>query len=250
MADRRRVRRLYCCGRNHSREPALPPPLKALVLDAYGTLFDVHSVVELCDELWPGKGIVLSQLWRAKQLEYSWLRSLMGRYQDFARITDAALGYACGALELPLDAARRARLLKAYRELATFPEVRDALASLKASKIRLAILSNGSPAMLRPLVAHAGLGTLIGTVISVDPRKIYKPAPTVYRLAVQRLRAPKGSIGFVSSNCWDACGAKAFGFRTFWINRSGAPVDALGVSPDAVIHGLDQVAGLIRGRAA
>jgi 2-haloacid dehalogenase len=233
-----------------TRERDLPPPFKALVFDAYGTLFDVHSVVEQCDELWPGKGLLLSQLWRTKQLEYSWLRSLMRRYQDFAQVTDAALGYACAALGLPLDGERRRRLIGAYRELATFPEVRGALAALKASKIRLAILSNGSPAMLRPLVAHAGLGELIGTVLSVDPRKIYKPAPAVYRLAVERLRVPKRSLGFVSSNCWDACGAKSFGFRTFWINRTGAPVDALGVAPDHVIGGLDELPGLIRSPAS
>jgi 2-haloacid dehalogenase len=101
--------------------------------------------------------------------------------------------------------------------------------------------------MLRPLVAHAGLGDMIGTVLSVDSRKVYKPAPTVYRLAVERLRVPKSAIGFVSSNGWDACGAKSFGFRTFWINRTGAPVDALGAAPDHVIRGLDELPGLVRG---
>lgn len=223
-------------------------PLRALVFDAYGTLFDVHSVAQLCEELWPGQGAALSRLWRAKQLEYTWLRSLMRRYEDFARITEAALLHACAALGLPIDEQRRRKLLGAYRELATFPEVRDALAALKASKIRLAILSNGSPAMLRAVVAHAGLDALIRTSISVDPRKIYKPAPTVYRLAVERLGVPKRDIGFVSSNCWDACGAKSFGFRAFWINRTGAPVDALGAAPDHVITGLDELPYLLRAR--
>lgn len=218
---------------------------RALVFDAYGTLFDVHSVVELCDEIWPGKGAQLSQLWRAKQLEYSWLRSLMRRYEPFEQITLAALGYACGSLGLALDEAKKRRLAQAYRELATFPEVCGALATLKAARVRLAILSNGSPAMLRPLIAHADLGGLIGVVLSVDPRKTYKPSPSVYRLAVERLRVPKRAIGFVSSNCWDACGAKAFGFSTFWINRSGAPVDALGVAPDHVLRGLDELPELI-----
>jgi 2-haloacid dehalogenase len=217
------------------------PSLRALVFDAYGTLFDVHSVVRLCDELWPGKGAALSQLWRAKQLEYTWLRSLMRRYEDFAQVTDAALSYACGALGLQVDDGRRARLLRAYRELELFPEVHGALATLKAAKVRLAILSNGSPAMLRPLVAHSGLGGLIGTVLSVDPAETYKPSPAVYRLAVARLRVPRRAIGFVSSNCWDACGAKSFGFRTFWVNRAGVPVDALGAAPD---HVLGSLAGL------
>jgi len=218
---------------------------QALVFDAYGTLFDVHSVIALCEELWPGKGAALSQLWRTKQLEYTWQRSLMRRYQDFGRVTDAALGYACSALGLPLDAERRRRLMDAYGSLATFPEVGDALAELKARKLRLAILSNGSPAMLRPVVANAGLGELIKAVISVDRCRIYKPAPVVYRLAVEKLRVPKAAIGFVSSNCWDACGAKSFGFRVFWINRSEAPVDALGAPPDHIISGLDELPALV-----
>jgi len=216
------------------------------VFDAYGTLFDVHSVIALCEQLWPGKGAALSQLWRAKQLEYTWQRSLMRRYEDFARITEGSLRYACAALGLPVDEERRRSLTRAYLKLTIFPEVRDALAALRDSRLKLAILSNGSPAMLRPLVANAGLRGLIGIVISVDQRKIYKPAPAVYRLAVQRLRVPKPTIGFVSSNCWDACGAKSFGFRTFWINRTGAPVDELGATPDHVIGSLAELPALIR----
>jgi 2-haloacid dehalogenase len=219
--------------------------LRALVFDAYGTLFDVHSVIALCEALWPGKGAALSQLWRTKQLEYTWQRSLMRRYEDFGRVTEAALSYACAALGLALDEERLGRLMQAYRELATFTEVRDALVALKEMKLKLAILSNGSPAMLRPVVANAGLRGLITAVISVDPRKIYKPAPVVYRLAVEKLGVPKAAIGFVSSNCWDACGAKSFGFRVFWINRTGAPVDALGAPPDRVIKGLDELPPLI-----
>ena len=222
------------------------PPLRALVFDAYGTLFDVHSVIALCEELWPGKGAALSALWRTKQLEYTWQRSLMRRYENFDRVTAAGLRYACAALGLPLDEERRRKLTQAYLELATFPEVRSALAELKAMKLRLAILSNGSPAMLRPLVANAGLRGLIGTVISVDSRKIYKPSPEVYRLAVGRLRLPKAAIGFVSSNCWDACGAKSFGFRVFWINRTGAPVDELGAAPDCTIRSLAELPALVQ----
>jgi 2-haloacid dehalogenase len=220
--------------------------LRALVFDAYGTLFDVHSVVALCEKLWPGKGASLSQLWRSKQLEYTWQRSLMRRYEDFGKVTLAGLRYACAALGLALDEERCRRLSEAYLGLATFPEVRAALAELKAMKLRLAILSNGSPAMLRPVVANAGLRDLIGTVISVDQRKVYKPSPEVYRLAVGRLRVPKAAIGFVSSNCWDACGAKSFGFRVFWINRTGAPVDELGATPDCTIKSLDELPALVR----
>jgi 2-haloacid dehalogenase len=222
------------------------PSLRALVFDAYGTLFDVHSVVALCDELWPGKGVALSQLWRTKQLEYTWQRSLMRRYQDFGRVTEAGLRYACAALGLELGDAHWRRLMDAYLKLATFPEVGSVLAELKAMKLRLAILSNGSPAMLRSVVSNAGLRGLIPTVISVDPGKVYKPAPAVYQLAVEKLRLPKAAIGFVSSNCWDACGAKSFGFRVFWINRTGAPVDELGAAPDHTIRGLDGLPALLR----
>jgi 2-haloacid dehalogenase len=136
--------------------------------------------------------------------------------------------------------------MDAYLRLATFPEVPSVLAELKAMKLRLAILSNGSPAMLRLVVVNSGLRGLIATVISVDPRKIYKPAPGVYRLAVERLRLPKAAIGFVSSNCWDACGAKSFGFRVFWINRTGAPVDELGAAPDHAVRSLAELPALIR----
>jgi 2-haloacid dehalogenase len=170
----------------------------------------------------------------------------MRRYEDFGRITVGGLRYACAALGLPLDEERCRRLTEAYLRLATFPEVRTALAELKAMKLRLAILSNGSPAMLRPLVANAGLRDLVGTVMSVDPRKVYKPSPGVYRLAVGRLRVPKAAIGFVSSNCWDACGAKSFGFRVFWINRTGAPVDDLGAAPDYTIKSLDELPALVK----
>jgi len=221
----------------------MPERPAALVFDAYGTLFDVHSLVALCDELWPGRGAQLSQLWRTRQLEYTWLRSLMGRYEDFARVTEDALGYACAALALPCDDARRGRLLRAYLHLAPFPEVKDALARLRG--IELAILSNGAPAMLRDLVANTGVAALIPHVLSVDEVRIYKPAPQVYRLAVDRLGAPAAAIGFVSSNGWDAAGAKAFGFRTFWVNRAGAPRDPLGAAPDHEIASLADLPGLV-----
>ena len=147
----------------------------ALVFDAYGTLFDVHSVVALCDELWPGKGAQLSQLWRTNQLQHTWLRSLMGRYEDFAHVTEAALRYACAALALPYDDAKRSRLMRAYLHLATFPEVKDALARLRG--IELAILSNGAPAMLPDLVTNSWLSAAIPHVLSVDEVGIYKPSP-------------------------------------------------------------------------
>lgn len=215
----------------------------ALVFDAYGTLFDVHSVVALCEELWPGRGAQVSQLWRTKQLEYTWLRSLMGRYEDFAHVTEAGIRYACAALALPFDDAKRGRLMRAYLHLATFPEVKESLGRLRG--IELAILSNGAPAMLQDLVTNAGLSGTIPHVLSVDEVHIYKPSPKVYQLAVDRLGVPVKAIGFVSSNGWDAAGAKAFGFRTYWVNRAGAPVDPLGVAPDHVIGSLAELPALV-----
>jgi 2-haloacid dehalogenase len=210
--------------------------LKALVFDAYGTLYDVHSVARRSEEFWPGKGAALSQLWRAKQLEYTWQRSLMQRYAPFSQVTRDALAYACEALRLPLDGARTDDLMQEYLRLATYPEVAAAMSALRAKK---AILSNGSPDMLVPLVKHSGLA--LDAVLSVDEVRVFKPAPEVYQLAVDRLGVAPADIGFVSSNCWDALGAKSFGFRVFWINRGDTPVDRLGFQPDRIVKGLNEV---------
>jgi 2-haloacid dehalogenase len=209
----------------------------ALVFDAYGTLYDVHAVIRHCEEFWPGKGTALSQLWRAKQLEYTWQRSLMRRYLPFSAVTREALAYACEALKLALDQTRVNALMDEYLKLAAYPDVPAALQRLAGRK--LAILTNGSPDMIEPLVKHSGLK--FDAVLSVDELKIFKPAPEVYQLAVDRLGVPKESIGFVSSNCWDALGAKSFGLRVFWINRLKAPVDRLGFQPDAIVSSLDEV---------
>jgi 2-haloacid dehalogenase len=215
----------------------------ALVFDAYGTLFDVHSVTRLADELWPGRGAELSQRWRAKQLEYTWLRSLMRQHADFGRVTEDALRQACEALALPFTEDHHRRLMDAYLRLDLFSEVREALARLAGRP--LAILSNGSPAMLEPLVAHAGLAGVITHVLSVESVGIFKPDPRVYQLAVDRLGVPREAIGFVSSNCWDAIGAQRFGFSACWVNRAGAPVDRLGFEPDAVVGSLADLPALV-----
>ena len=208
----------------------------ALVFDAYGTLYDVHSVMRRCETCFPGKGAQLSQLWRAKQLEYTWQRTLMRRYVPFSTITREALEYACNVLQL--DGAEHLQSLMAeYLALAPFPEVPKALARLPMKK---AILSNGSPDLLEPLVRNSGLR--FDAVLSVDELKVYKPAPEVYELAVRRLDLPRERIGFVSSNCWDALGAKSYGFRVYWINRGGAPVDRLGFAPDAEVKSLTELA--------
>jgi len=218
-------------------------PLKALAFDAYGTLFDVHSVIARCEALWPGHGATLSERWRTKQLEYTWQRTLMGRYENFERVTRDGLRYACDSLELDCDDARVAILLEEYRRLETFPEVPAAIDRLKDRK--LAILSNGTPEMLAAVVRHNRLDSVLDAILSVDEVEIYKPAPPVYQLAVDRLGVDARQIGFVSSNGWDASGAKSFGFRTFWINRAGAPVERLGAAPDEILASLADLPALL-----
>lgn len=209
--------------------------VEALVFDAYGTLYDVHSVIRRCETCFPGKGMQLSQLWRAKQLEYTWQRSLMQRYVPFSQVTREALAYSCQALGLSHREHEEA-LMAEYVRLSPFPEVPAALERLRMKR---AILSNGSPDLLDPLVRNSGLE--FDAVLSVDELKIYKPAPQVYELAVKRLKVPKERIGFVSSNCWDALGAKSYGFRVYWINRGGAPLDRLGFTPDEQVKSVDEV---------
>ena len=213
--------------------------IQALAFDAYGTLFDVHSVISTCNQVFPDKGPALSQLWRAKQLEYTWLRSLMGRYEDFWQVTESALVFACGSLNLACPPATRAKLMDAYLHLDPYPEVRQALQSL--SRYKLAILSNGSPRMLAAVVESAGLKGVFTDVISVDEVKIFKPSPRVYELAPRHLKVPQDAIGFISSNFWDIAGAKSFGLWSCWINRAKAPEEELGLLPDAIIGSLAEL---------
>ena len=219
--------------------------LSALVLDAYGTIFDVHSVTRRADELFPGRGAALSAAWRAKQLEYTWQRTLMKRYEDFSRVTVSSLDWALELLQLEADDAARRSLIDEYRKLATFPEAPAALEAL-SRKRALAILSNGHPDMLNAVVEHNGLKPLFrGGVLSVHPARVFKPDPAVYRLAEDALGVPRALMGFVSSNGWDAAGAKSFGFRVFWINRGKAPVERLGVRPDETVADLAELARLL-----
>jgi 2-haloacid dehalogenase len=208
--------------------------IDVLLYDAYGTLWDVYSVMKRCEACWPGKGVQLSQLWRVKQLEATWLRSLMGRYVPFSSVTREALGYACESLGLPLQKDHESELMGEYLKLATFPDVADGLMRKPAG--RRGILSNGSPDMLEPLVRHSGLK--FDAVLSVDAAKVFKPAPAAYQIAVERFAVPKERIGFVTSNFWDAAGAKSFGFTVYWINRGGVAAERLGFQPDRVLKTL------------
>jgi 2-haloacid dehalogenase len=217
-------------------------PVRGLLFDAYGTLFDVHSVVEAATAV-TADPQALSALWRAKQLEYTWLRTLMGRYEDFWAVTEAALVFACRRLGLEVGPAERARLMDAYLRLEPFPEVRAVLERLR--DLPCAILSNGAPRMLDGVVAHTGLGPYLRAVISVDAVARFKPAPEVYALGPARLGLPRDALGFVSSNCWDVMGAKAYGFPVVWVNRQRAPLDELGLVPDLEVADLGGLAGAL-----
>ena len=218
--------------------------IQAIAFDAYGTLFDVYSVTALCDRKFPGRGVELSRLWRAKQLEYTWLRSLSGQYQDFWRVTDSALTFACRSLNLACPTLTREELMESYLHLEIFSDVRPALAKL--SHFKLAILSNGTPRMLSAAVESAGLNGVFTDVISVDEVKIYKPSPGVYGLVSKHLGVPNSAVAFVSSNFWDIAGAKSFGFWTCWVNRGKLPEEELSVMPNVTVptlNGLVEVSG-------
>jgi 2-haloacid dehalogenase len=219
--------------------------ISALVFDAYGTLFDVHSVTRLAETLFPGTGAALSQAWRSKQLEYTWLRGLMERYEDFQRVTVASLEWALEYLDLEADDNARRALVAEYRRLSPFPEVPAALDAMARAR-PLAILSNGHPEMLEAVVEHNKLRNFFrGGVLSVHAAHTYKPHPEVYRLVEDRLGVPRSLVGFVSSNGWDAAGARSFGFRVYWVNRGGLPVERLGVRPDATIANLQELVTLL-----
>jgi 2-haloacid dehalogenase len=241
--------------------------IKAVVFDAYGTLYDIQSVAAVTEEAFPGYGEIITQIWRIKQLEYTWLRSLMRRYQDFSVITRDSLAYTLRCLGLESDPGTFESLVDKYLHLDLYPDAMTALAALRNQK--LAILSNGSTAMLNALAANSGLDRVLDTTISVDTQKIFKPAPDAYHLIESTLRVPPAEVLFVSSNPWDACGAKAFGLNVAWIERVTpeamalacvksdvvAPLtmykairtqmDELGFEPDYRIHALSELPDLV-----
>jgi 2-haloacid dehalogenase len=221
--------------------------IKGCVFDAYGTLFDVYSVTALCEQLFPGRGTALAQLWRVKQLQYSMMRSLMGRHRDFWQLTEDGLVYACASLGLAPGADARTRLLEAYLTLAAFPDVKPGLTALRGLGLRLAILSNGEPRMLEAAARSAGIDGLLDRIISVEEVKVFKPSPRVYGLAPERLGLGAAELGFVSSNGWDVAGAASAGLRALWIQRSVAePLEELGFGPERVVHALTDLPPLLR----
>src|SRR5688572_5974800 len=206
----------------------------AYVFDAYGTLFDVHAAVRRhADEIGPD-GQFFSEIWRAKQLEYSWVRTLMDAYADFWQLTEQALDFAFSKVP-SVDPALRGKLLDAYWHLDCYPEVPAILKALKADGARLAILSNGSPAMLDAAVKSAALDNVIDEVFSVDSVKRFKTAPSVYDLVTTGWRLYPAAVSFQSSNRWDIAGATKFGFRTVWINRSGQPDEYRDLPPALIL---------------
>lgn len=211
--------------------------IRACVFDAYGTLFDVNSAAAQESDALGEQWQPLADLWRTKQLQYTWLRSLAGSHVDFWQLTGDALDFAMTSLNLE-DAALRRRLMELYLQLDAYPDVGETLLQLKAIGMKIAILSNGSPKMLSVAVENAGISKLLDAVLSVEEVGTFKPHPSVYQLAVDRLRVRPDEICFVSSNGWDAFSARAFGFRVVWCNRFGQVPERLPAMPDGEIRTL------------
>ncbi|HWX34819.1 MAG TPA: haloacid dehalogenase type II [Steroidobacteraceae bacterium] len=216
-----------------------------ILFDAYGTLFDVYSLSSLAEELFPGHGAALASMWRDKQVDYSRLRTLCDRYIDFLAITEDALRHSCARLRLDLSDDKRRRLLGQYRRLAAHAEALATLMRLRALGLPLGVLSNGSREMLDSAVAAAGMSGLFTHILSADQVRKFKTAPEVYQLGVEAFHCPADRLVFVSSNCWDACCATWFGYRTLWVNRAGDPVEQLGIVPTGEGRNLNDLFGFL-----
>ena len=212
--------------------------------DAYGTLFNLQAMAEVARSRLGERADAFNGLWRQKQLEYTWLRSLMGEHADFWQVTGEALDYAMAALQVE-DGALRGALMAAYLTPTAYPEVIATLTALKQSGRRLAILSNGTPKMLARAAEAAGLDSLLDAVLSVEEVGVYKPQPAVYRLVEQRFACPSKAVAFMSSNGWDAAGAAAHGFQVAWINRTGLPAETLPFPPRLTLSSLAELPALI-----
>ena len=229
-------------------DAAAPPRFKAVAFD-YLVLFDPNSVVPAVEQTFPGKGRELTQLWRTRQFEYTWLRSITDRYVDFFAVTEDALVYAANALKLELTAERKQRLLNAYLHLAPWPDTVDTLRRLRESGIRVIALANFSPNMLQANAENAGLTGLFDALLSTDANRTYKPDPRAYRLGMERLHLSKREILFAAFGGWDAAGAKAFGYPTVWVNRFNQPAEELGIQPDHVSPDLSGLLEFVLGGA-
>ena len=218
--------------------------IKACVFDAYGTLLDLNSAAQSCNEQLGDKAAPLSELWRAKQLQYTWLRSLMGKHADFRDVTESSLNFAMETLGIS-DDDLRAKLLDFFEILTPYPEVKPMLKALQSAGMSTAILSNGSPDMLASATKSAGIDGLLDMVLSIEDVGVYKPDPKVYQLAVDRTGVAAKNICFVSSNGWDAAGASAFGFNVVWVNRAGMVGEKLPFKPKAELKDLSGLVELV-----
>lgn len=214
--------------------------IKAFVFDAYGTLFNIGALDDRLAHHFGENAAEIGTIWRQKQLEYTWLRTLMAKYQPFSNVTEDALGYACEKLGVKLNPEVVIDLMFRYHALSSFPEVKKVLDELR-KKHHLAILSNAEHKMLQSAVVHNKLENVFNRVISVDVISQFKPSPKVYQLAISGLEVEKEYIAFVSTNTWDVAGAKSFGFKTIWLNRAKGTREHLGFEPDMIINGLDDL---------
>lgn len=221
--------------------PSISAPPRAVLFDAYGTLFDVYSVGTLAERLFPGDGERLTQLWRGKQIEYSHLCSMSRRYRPFWDLTRAGLRYAAERLKLELSDSAQSALMDQYLRLSAFPENLGVLQALRERRIRAGVLSNGDPAMLRAVVDSAGFGDLLDPLLSAQSVQRFKTDDAVYALGPQALGVAAGEILFVSSNAWDAVGATWYGYTTLWVNRAGLPLESLDTEPTRTGSSLNDV---------
>ncbi|MDL1862017.1 haloacid dehalogenase type II [Betaproteobacteria bacterium PRO7] len=222
--------------------------MRAALFDVFGTLLDVYSVQALAERLFPGNGARLAQTWRDKQIEYTRLRTLSARYAPFSQVTREALEFCVAALALDATEDKLRALLAQYERLAPFPESLDALESLRAAGVALGVLTNGDPPLVRAALDNARLLPLFKHVLSADSVQVFKTAAPVYALGPQALGTPASEILFVSSNGWDAIGATWFGYATFWVNRTGAPLERLGTAPHATGRTLTDAADFLISR--
>jgi len=225
-----------------SRSSATHAPARqqyAAIAFDYLVLFNPDSVVAAVERVFPGKGRVMTDLWRTRQFDYAWLRSMAGRYVGFSELTENALDYAARAVQVDLTPSRKRQLMDAYLQLTPWPDTAGALHRLRESNVRVITIANFSPSMLRANAEHAGLTTLFDALISTDRNHTYKPDPRAYQLGVDHLRLPKQDIVFAAFGGWDAAGAKSFGYPTVWVNRFNQPAEELGFRPDRTVTNLE-----------
>ena len=217
--------------------------IKAIIFDAYGTLFDVNSAAEKCKNKIGEKWEPFANYWRTTQLEYTWLRSLMARHQDFWKVTEQSLDKSMKIFQI--DTSMKDELLDLYKVLSTFPEVKETLKKLKEKNYKLAILSNGTPALLRELVSSNNLESIFDDVLSIEEVKIYKPHPNVYNIPIKKYQIEKNQFAYLSSNTWDVSAAGNFGFNAVWVNRNKNIFDNLDYKPITEINNLSDLNNLL-----